>query len=410
MGNIMKAGYGAKTLPVPIGVELAGYGSYLKRVCKGTGDELYVRCLATEKDGVKSLLLSADLIGLGEKVHDETRRLIAQELGYSGPQVMIVCTHTHTGPSTNYLEGCGVVNEEYNATVPPVFLEAARDAVRDLKEMSSLESVLQPIEPIGYNRDRANGPHDANVRGLLLRRSNAAPIALFSYACHPVAIGVKDVTCADYPGTLCRMATAAGMKPVFVTGCCGDINPVIQRIKWGSGTQETLDDYASRILNGFNAGLKPFGDGCPDLKTTEFDAVLPLRQLSKEEIVEIADNSQTGNIGEVWKQEMLRRFPLPSTVTVKIRALKIGPLTLCSVPYETFTDVGDLVRASYPGENIAVLGCADRTYSYLPVVTPGNERSYAVISGSLLYVHPIFGLDAVERLAEQISKGIAPWF
>ena len=122
MDNILRAGYGARALPVPIGVELAGYGFYLKRVCKGVGDELHVRCLATEKDGVKSLLLSADLIGLGEKVHDETRRLIASELGCSGPQVMIVCTHTHTGPSTNYLEGCGAVNEEYNATVPPVFL------------------------------------------------------------------------------------------------------------------------------------------------------------------------------------------------------------------------------------------------------------------------------------------------
>ncbi|MBO4345790.1 MAG: hypothetical protein J5833_08535 [Victivallales bacterium] len=410
MGMNMKAGYGAQKLPSPIGVELCGYGIYLKRICTGIGDELHVRCVATEKDGVKSLLLSADLIGLGDKPHAAIRELIADELGLSGAQVMIVCTHTHTGPSTNHLEGCGVESEAYNASIPPVFLEAAKEALGDMTDVESMETVLQPIEPIGYNRDTVNGPHDANVRGFLLRRTNAAPIALFSYACHPVAIGMRTTASADYPGTLCRMATAEGMKPIFVTGCCGDINPVIQRIKWGSGTQETLDDYATRILQGFKAGLKPVEPCGIELKITEFDATLPLRNLDADEIKDIADNSGTGGIGEVWKQEMLKRLPLPPTVTVKIRALKIGPLTLCSVPYETFTAVGDMVRAAFPGENIAVLGCADRTYSYLPVVTPGHERSYAIVSGSLLYLHPLFGSDAVERLADQIAKGISIWF
>ena len=51
-------------------------------------------------------------------------------------------------------------------------------------------------------------------------------------------------------------------------------------------------------------------------------------------------------------------------------------MIFCSLPFETFTAVGDIVRQAYPGKNIAVLGCADHNRSYLPVITPEWRRSY----------------------------------
>ena len=194
----MKLGFAKKALPSPVGTELCGYGYYINRICKEVLDTLYVRCIALSSGKVKSLVLSADLIGLSAELHEEVRKLIADKLGYAGKEVMIVCTHTHTGPSTNHLVGGGVMNKEYNLTVPPVFLAAAEAAVEDLSQCEGMEECCEPIEEIGYNRNIPDGPHDNIMRGLVVKRTEKAPVAIVSYPCHPVTLGPRPQASADH--------------------------------------------------------------------------------------------------------------------------------------------------------------------------------------------------------------------
>ncbi len=402
----LKLGFAKKAIPSPVGTELCGYGYYINRVCKEVLDTLYVRCIALSSGNVKSLVLSADLIGLSAGMHEEVRRLIAERLGYAGKEVMIVCTHTHTGPSTNYLVGGGIVNEKYNLTVPPVFLAAAEAAVADLALCESMEECCEPIEEIGYNRNIPDGPHDNIMRGLVVKRVDKAPVAIVSYPCHPVTLGPRPQASADYPGAVCRKCEEKGMEAIFLTGACGDINPLINRIKWGSGTPETVEQYTKIMVKGFFDGLKKTDD--MGLDNMEFETTVKLRPLDEKSIDDIVKLGSFEDVAKAWGYTMLKQLPIKDD-HVMVRAIKIGPMVFCSFPFETFTLVGNIVRETYPGKNIVVLGCADHTHSYLPQVTPELQNSYPVVAAAQLYVYPVIAVGAAEYVGKQIADGIARW-
>jgi hypothetical protein len=397
-----KTGFGIKEIPSPVGTELCGYGYYLGRTCDASMDPLHVRCIALVSGETKSLVFSADLIGLTEELHQQVRRFVSDKLGYSGREVMILCTHTHTGPATNYLEGCGVMNEDYNSRIPAVFLAAAEQAVADLAMVEEMEECCQPIEPVGFNRDFQNGPHDAVVRGVRIRRTGRPPVAMISYPCHPVVLGASRQSSADFPGAVCRMGEENGMKTILLNGCCGDINP-LHRLASGGDPRKLLDDNGRKIFDGFLQGLHSSDD--MELKNAEFNTVLPLRTMGKDEIDALAKLGGNARVAEIWRESMLANPP-GATDNITVRCVRIGAIIFCSLPFETFTAVGDMVRQAYPGRNIAVLGCADHNRSYLPVITPEWQHSYPVVSAAMLYGYPIIASDAVESIGGQIASGI----
>ena len=60
----MKIGHGKAKITPPLGVELSGYGYFLKRRNKGVLEDLYARAVVIEFQGERALLFEADLIGL----------------------------------------------------------------------------------------------------------------------------------------------------------------------------------------------------------------------------------------------------------------------------------------------------------------------------------------------------------
>ncbi len=402
MCAMLKAGFGIKEIPSPVGTELCGYGYYLERVCDASLDPLHVRCVALASGETKSLVFSADLIGLSEELHQQIRCSVSEKLGYSGREVMILCTHTHTGPATNDLEGCGVMNEDYNSRIPAVFLAAAEQAVADLALAEEMEECCQPIEPVGFNRNFQNGPHDAVVRGVRIRRAGRPPIAIISYPCHPVILGASRQSSADFPGAVCRIGEENGMKTILLNGCCGDINP-LRRLASGDDSRKLLEDSGRKIFDGFLQGVRSSDN--MELKNAEFNPVLPLMAMGKDEVDAIAKLGSNARVAEIWRQDMLAN-PRGETDDIMVRCVRIGAMIFCSLPFETFTAVGDIVRQAYPGKNIAVLGCADHNRSYLPVITPEWRRSYPVVSAAMLYGYPIIASDAVESISRQITSGI----
>ena len=269
-----------------------------------------------------------------------------------------------------------------------------------------MEECCQPIETIGYNRNIPDGPHDNMMRGIVVKRSGKASVAIVTYPCHPVTLGPRPQASADYPGAVCRKCEEAGLDAIFLTGACGDINPLINRIKWGSGTPETVKQYTKVMVKGFFDGLHKTDK--MEFDNMEFETTLKLRPLDAnliDEIVKLGSNEQVAN---EWREVMLKRLPIKDE-TIMVRAIKIGPTVFCSFPFETFTLVGDIVRKTYPGKNLVVLGCADHTRSYLPLITPELQNSYPVIAAAQLYLYPVIAVGAAESIGKQIADGIARW-
>ena len=101
----MLAGYGLCELTPPLGVELAGYGYYLKREACEVLDPLYARAVMLEADGVRALILSCDLLGLSREVCGPVVEHATNALGCREDAVILVSVHTHTGPAVKYHEG-----------------------------------------------------------------------------------------------------------------------------------------------------------------------------------------------------------------------------------------------------------------------------------------------------------------
>lgn len=398
----MWAGYGETKITPPMGVELCGYGYYLNRRAGGVMDDLFVRCTAIGTESAKCLIISADLIGLSDEVFQKINARIRERFAYMDDEILLVCTHTHTGPATNRLEGCGAPDEDYVLTLPALFERAVEAALGDKAEVEETFIAQNAIDPIGFNRTIPNGPVDNCVRGVLINRIKARPIALVSYACHPVTLGKESRVSADYPGEVCETFKSRGVDAVFLNGLCGDIDPVNNKICWGSGTRETLRDYAQRIFEGFYGGLKQIREMA--LHTARFWVDIPLEPADERAIDQISSKGSQAQVARAWKEEMLRRMPLPVSERAYVQVLRLNNLIFCAIPYEGYTQIGNLVREACPGYEIAVLGCSDGTKGYLPTKEEWTRKSYAAIDACFLYLRPLIQPGAAEILGRKVGE------
>src|SRR5581483_11591929 len=90
------AGAAEVDITPPVGCPMAGY--YSLRGAEGTHDPLHAKALVLEKDGTRAALVALDLIGTTFGIVEESRKLVEQQTGIPGRNVMISATHSHTGP------------------------------------------------------------------------------------------------------------------------------------------------------------------------------------------------------------------------------------------------------------------------------------------------------------------------
>src|SRR6476469_4578890 len=95
-GGDFKAGAAWVDITPKLGTPMAGY--YSERGAEGTHDPLKAKAIVLQSSETKAALVSLDLISTLRSTVEEARRLIEQETGIPGKDVMISATHSHTGP------------------------------------------------------------------------------------------------------------------------------------------------------------------------------------------------------------------------------------------------------------------------------------------------------------------------
>ena len=123
---------GAASIDVtpPVGVELCGYGYYLRRASTAVLDRLMARAVYFESCGARALFIGNDLIGVDAELTARTRALCAKHLGLDPASIMLAGTHTHSGPATINTYSIGERDPLYWEHLPYLWLEAAQRAVR----------------------------------------------------------------------------------------------------------------------------------------------------------------------------------------------------------------------------------------------------------------------------------------
>ena len=91
-----EAGAARIDITPPVGIELVGYNS---DPSSGINDRLWARALVFRSQGQCALVIVLDLLGIELSTTRRIRALISARLPVAPENVLICCTHNHSGPS-----------------------------------------------------------------------------------------------------------------------------------------------------------------------------------------------------------------------------------------------------------------------------------------------------------------------
>jgi hypothetical protein len=390
------AGYGERTITPPLGTELSGYGFYLNRRAESVLDPLKVRALALRSPEKTLILIAADLIGFAVDFSDGLRRTVSRIAKTPFENVLLACTHTHTGPATQPLPGIGDVDAAYMGTLSDAVSGAAADAQADVRQ-AEFSSGIEALEPIGYNRRSGNFEGiDPYLRVAAFTRADGK-IFLLNYACHAVVVGRKPLVSADWPGAVVRALEARGHRAVLFQGFCGDIDPVTNLNRWGEGTSEDLELYAE-ILAGRALKIDRLAtrSSSPSLQSVEKRIRVPLDIpaardiegraaffLEKNAGFPLADRF-AGEWAKTARERHSELAARPYLDNVPLQAISIGGLKLIAFPGEVFAAYSLMLKKEFP--SLFTAGYANGNIGYLPSASAFDDpHDYAGVFAPMFY-------------------------
>jgi hypothetical protein len=404
----MIAGYASSEITPPPGLEMCGYGYYLGRIAKGVHDPLFVRGLYMEEADSKFLLISCDFEGMSVETCDETKCLIKSVLGLEPEQVMIHCTHTHSGPALARTRGCGKMDPEYVSTIPGILCSLAEKTITSASDVESIGSGNEQAQALAFNRVYGEtGPMDETVRVVVFHMHKGDPIVLVNYACHPVCCGVNDQISADYPGIVVKTLAERGYKPIFVTGFCGDIDP--PRDRGYELVEKTGKAVAEAALTAINNSRPVEITG---IKSKISIATARRVSSTPEELmndVKTAKNTLEENPSDghalcylSWAVDSLS-VGICRDIKAPVQAVILGDIALIGFPGETFTKFGLILRKEFQDLTLLTVNEANGVIGYIPPADEFDNNGYSVIESCRIYGEYTFARGFAEDICDEAS-------
>jgi len=197
----------------------------------GVHDDLYARALyLRDLEGEEFSVVVADILGIDGDLYREIANRVEQELGLSPKNLVVLGTHTHSGPAFQAHWAnveTSILREIFVRKIVGV-LTAAKGKLVEVKVTSGVGEVRDTIV---NRRDPEKGLVDPRVHVIAFYQNGYLETILSSYACHAVVLGANNrLISADYPGALNKtVENLTGAFSIFLNGTCGDINPLTPR-------------------------------------------------------------------------------------------------------------------------------------------------------------------------------------
>ncbi|MBD3184525.1 hypothetical protein GF312_19740 [Candidatus Poribacteria bacterium] len=396
MSSIL-TGCGESIITPELGVSMAGY--FEDRLSTVVHDDLYAKAMIFSNGIVSAGILCCDLICLPREEILKIRKIVSEKTDLKGENLMICCTHTHTGPRTRIskVSAGGEVTLKWLKKFPDLAAEAVLNAFNNM-DFCDISSGKVMEDRIAFNRRyhmkdgtvqtnpgnqnpnivKPAGPIDPEVGVISFTREDGSIKALYiSYTCHLDNVGGTEIS-ADYPGHLARrLAERLDDKPfvLYTNGACGDINHIDVRSPYRRKGHEH-----SRWM-----GETLAGDACKALNNME--------GLSDE------------NIGVASKiiQLPMQDYADKDTGKVEIQAIRVGDMGFVGVPAEYFVELQLDIKERSPFKWTFVSELANGWVGYIPTKKAFEENMKDVPSTSM----KIFDHKGYE-VRSALSRGLLP--
>jgi neutral ceramidase len=383
------------------GEELSGF-LYRLQPSTGIHDPLYASAMYLEHESGRLLWLHADLIGLRDSFVQSFRTWALNQLGIEPHQLVISTTHTHSGPATVGLVGCGQLDVDY--------LTRLRDHLERLAMVATAQA--EPVTMVqaeghcdlAIDRRRMPSAHVDPRVGIVgfQRRDGSFAALLVNYAMHNVAMGHEN-RCVS--GDIAGLAAATlresmpGSPLVIMTaGAAANVNPPRTGVDFGQA-RAWADELALAVRKAI-AGSGPDPVSIDLIRSARTTLQLPLveadaawcRFAAKRALAGLAGQktaqaqSYRDAVGR-WRmmiEERIAAGTIPRSVPVELQHVRLGSTHLLCVNAEIFSRLADDLRSA-TGQRLYVVGYANGLIGYVPTDAAFDEGGYEVESAYIFY-------------------------
>jgi neutral ceramidase len=405
----------------PIGTPLEGYAARIQPSI-GIHDPLFAGLILLKLGDEQVLLISLDQIAISAPVTEKIQAAVAETLQLKPEQILVACTHTHSGPS-GYITRFPMLSDSTDPFLVDLLTRKLAGAANQLS--SQLEPVIlelgqDQVFGLGHNRNDINEEtQDHELLVLVMKSIEGQPQAVWvNYGCHPTILGYDNrLISTDFPGAARRamMCQYPDLVWLFMNGASGDISTRFTRrgqdfseversglLLAGSVLKaiQTAKSLAVDKLEGKMANIQ--------LPLREFGSVEAARaeatSLELEWKAMLASGEPAGELRKAMTRAegaqaqvmMAELYAGKQYLDSTIQAIRIGGLTLVGLPGEIFTETVLALKAMGTNRTVAVVGYANDYCGYFPDRKAVKANTYEAL------VSP-FSAKVAEVLVSQVA-------
>lgn len=418
---------------------------------EGKNTPLMAHVAVIESEGSGTVLVSLDIIFVSTAFATRMRKRISEITGYPIEQIMITCTHTHTGCVMDVDCWEHVGDPKYLEPVEKALIEAVEDAYANradvklgvgtgfdkrfnyCRDFYTEEGyiVTNPGKSHKLVRPYAAVDNTVNVMRIDDADSNAKCF-IVNFANHLDTNPSKSKFDADFPGYMrraLRKEYGDDVVVLFLNGCCANLNHFDFINKYHKTAHCAKDVLPPEYIGeGLADTIKKIE---PPIVTSEDEIniqgrsrmhLTTRRRASAEQIEWAKDKFARKEAGEeVDLHSYLlaelylgdEQNPPPMTMDFEISVLQIGPWTIVGLPGEIYSDIGLKIKANSPFANTVVVeiangyngyvspdiiqrsGCYTGRYSKVAYTGLGTDK--VIIDGSTNMLNALFDADNIKR-------------
>jgi dTDP-4-amino-4,6-dideoxygalactose transaminase len=410
----ISAGFARIDITPPVGFELAGFVAR-EQPSVGVHDPLFMRAMFLEHEGVRLAWLHADIIAFGEPLVAKIRSRLAQTYGLRAEEVFLSASHTHAGPPTLDLAGCGSLREGQRHYLDELVDQA-------VEAVSQAKADLQPVQvcigedkcDISFDRrGKASAHVDQRVAVIGFRRTDRSwHGVLANYAVHPVSMGHGNrYISGDLHGIAAGALEDRMDRTVLMTnGACANVNP--PRAGTDFAMCESLAaDVAAAVGRAIASSYPVRGELAvratsisiqPERLSEVELATIEAERRAETDAMDAATRARANCAIDGWLT-MMRTPAATSPFEMPIHAVRIGPMVFVGFGAEVFSIMGDRLRESI-GPDTYVVGYANGNIGYVAPEAAYDEGGYEVGSAAQYYMRPPIPRGAFEKACEVATE------
>jgi hypothetical protein len=404
----------------PKGVYQIGYGDRTKGNI-GVHDDLTATALVLDDGRTRIAIVALDMLTINEFIVDRVRARLTPT------EVLLCCSHTHSGPIAYADEKSSRLNREYIDSLVNNIAEAVKEAQSNLKP-AHIEYSLGEGN-VGINRREKmpdghmeigrnpNGARDKSVQVLSVFADSPLPVGegagvrerlatVVNYACHGTVLGPDNLLIsADWIGVMRKkVEEELGGLAMFIQGAAANINPDMY---WDDAqafamVEEQGLGVAEAVLAAIKSGAEKMRDLPIQIERIEAWMPTETRAITSHPPKNygkplLAMAKLPGFMAIFVDMLLKQRYPWKSvieardgfwSVPMRISVLRIGDLALVTYGAETFTEIGMKVKSASPAAHTLFASISNGCISYLHTEESHAEGGYEVDVAPLAYRYP----------------------